>query len=206
MVTKEKKPVLRRVLRILTVLCAAFVLALGSVFAMVCLQEQNIPPAQGYGAIIVLGSRVNMDGTLGENLTFRMEAALASWQESPCLIICCGAQGSDEPAPEGEVMRQWLIDRGVPEDQVLAETGSYNTLQSIRNAAGMLEERGIDDAAMLTSAYHVPRAMAMAEDAGLDPQGIGCAYTTDDWLRHHARETLSWIKYWAQKYLHLPIA
>ena len=65
--------------------------------------------------------------------------------------------------------------------------------------------RGITDAAMRTGAYHVPRAMAMAEDAGLDAQGIGGGYTMDDWLRHHARETLSWIKYWAQKYLHLPI-
>ena len=204
--TKEKRPRVCRILRILLALAAAGVLALGSVFAMVCIAEGSIAPAQGYSAIVVLGSRVNMDGTLGENLTFRMEAALAVWQENPCLIICCGAQGSDEPAAEGDVMRQWLIDRGVPEDMVLAETGSYNTVQSIRNAAVMLEERGIGDAAMLTSAYHVPRAMAMAEDAGLAAQGIGCEYTMDDWLRHHARETLSWIKYWAQKYLHLPIA
>ena len=205
MSTKEKKPLVICILRVLLALFLAGMLALGGLFGLVCHWEQNIPPAQGYSAVIVLGSRVNMDGTLGENLTFRMEAALETWRQTPCLIICCGAQGSDEPAPEGEVMRQWLIDRGVPEDMVLAETGSYNTVQSIRNAAGMLEERGISDAAMLTSAYHVPRAMAMAEDAGLDAQGIGSGYTMDDWLRHHARETLSWIKYWAQKYLHLPI-
>ena len=69
----------------------------------------------------------------------------------------------------------------------------------------MLDERGITGALMLTSAYHVPRAMAMAEDAGLEAHGLGCEYTTEHWLRHHARETLSWIKYWGQKLLPLPI-
>lgn len=195
----------RRIWRILIAMALACMLFVGGTFGMVCYLENTIPQPGSYGAMIVLGSRVNMDGTPSINLTFRLEAALASWQETPCLIICCGAQGADEPTPEGDVMRDWLIARGVPADQVLSETASFNTAQSIRNAAVMLDERGITGALMLTSAYHVPRAMAMAEDAGLEAHGLGCEYTTEHWLRHHARETLSWIKYWGQKLLPLPI-
>lgn len=202
---KQTKAKTRRIWKLLLALLLAGILALGGVFGMVCWREANIPAPGEYGAMIVLGSRVNMDGSPSYNLGYRLEAALKSWQETPCLIICCGAQGSDEPAPEGDVMRAWLIERGVPENQVLSETGSFNTAQSIRNAAEMLRDRGIGSALMLTSAYHVPRAMAMAEDAGLEAHGLGCEYTMEHWLRHHARETLSWIKYWGQTLLNLPV-
>ena len=205
MATKDKRTRRRILLRALTALLLACVIGLGGTFGMVCWREGNLPAPGNYDAMIVLGSRVNMDGTPSINLGYRLEAALNAWRERPCLIICCGAQGSDEPAPEGDVMRAWLIERGVPEGQALSETASFNTAQSIRNAAEILNQRGMDSALMVTSAYHVPRTMAMAEDAGIEAHALGCEYTTEHWLRHHARETLSWIKYWAQKYLHLPI-
>ena len=197
----------RRIRRILIAMALACMLFVGGTFGMVCYLENTIPQPGSYGAMIVLGSRVNMDGTPSINLTFRLEAALASWQETPCLIICCGAQGADEPAPEGDVMRDWLIARGVPADQVLSETASFNTAQSIRNAAAMLEERGITGALMLTSAYHVPRAMALAEDEGLSATGVGSPCKNDivNWTRNHGRETLSWVKYLLVKYLRLPL-
>lgn len=176
------------------------------IFAFVLVQEYVQPRPQQYDAMIVLGSRVKADGTPGENLTMRLEAALEAYQAHPCLIITCGGQGSDEPAPEGDVMRQWLIDRGVPADRIISESISTNTQQSITAAAQMLRARGIKGAVIVTSAYHVPRAMAMVRDEGLAAQGWGCEYTTEgfDWWRHHLRETLSWIKYWGEKLLVQP--
>ena len=192
-------------LKVLVALLLAGVATLAAICGMICWKEANPPVPENYDAIVVLGAQVLPDGNPSVQLEWRLEKALECWQKSPCIIVCSGAQGGNEPAPEGDVMRDWLIARGVPADQVLSETASFNTAQSIRNAAVMLDERGITGALMLTSAYHVPRAMAMAEDAGLEAHGLGCEDTTEHWLRHHARETLSWIKYWGQKLLPLPI-
>ena len=190
-------------LRLLGKLVMVCILAFACIFAFVLVQEYATPHAQTYEALIVLGSRVNPDGTPGENLTMRLEAALTAYRAQPCLIVTCGGQGSDEPVPEGDVMRAWLIDRGVPAAHVISENASVNTKESIEAAAQLLRARGIGSAAMVTSAYHVPRAMDMARDAGLDAKGWGCEYTTDgfDWWRHHIRETLSWIKHWGEKLL-----
>ena len=45
--------------------------------------------------------------------------------------------------------------------------------------------------------------MALAEDMELEASGVGSPCLQEFWLKNHGRETLSWIKYWLKKYLHL---
>ena len=56
---------------------------------------------------------------------------------------------------------------------------------------------------VVTSDYHVPRALALAEDYGLSATGIGSPCLSEYWIKNHSRETLAWVKYWLKKYLHL---
>ena len=56
---------------------------------------------------------------------------------------------------------------------------------------------------IVTSDYQLPRSMALAEDMGLEASGVGSPCLQEYWLKNHGRETLSWIKYWLKKYLHL---
>jgi len=183
------------------------ILALCAVCGMICWKEAHPPVAENYDAIVVLGAQVKEDGSPSVQLEWRLEAALDAWQKAPCIIVCCGAQGSNEPAPEGDVMRAWLIERGVPEEQALSDTHSYNTRQNIQNAAALLKPYGVSRVLIVTSDYHLPRAMALAEDEGVSATGIGSPCKNDivNWTRNHGRETLSWVKYLMQKYLRLPL-
>ena len=56
---------------------------------------------------------------------------------------------------------------------------------------------------IVTSDYHVPRSVALAEDLDLDATGIGSPCLSEYWIKNHSRETLAWVKYWLKKYLHL---
>ena len=56
-------------------------------------------------AMIVLGAQVLPDGTPNSILLERLQKALAVYQQTPCLVVCCGAKGTNEPAAEGDVMR-----------------------------------------------------------------------------------------------------
>ena len=42
-----------------------------------------------------------------------------------------------------------------------------------------------------------------SEDMGLEAAGVGSPCLQEYWLKNHGRETLSWIKYWLKKTLHL---
>ena len=177
------------------------------VVAMVCYREKNVPPIGEYDAIIVLGAQVKPDGEPSLQLQWRIDAAAKAWQERNALIVVCGAQGSNEPAPEAHVMRDALIKQGVPADMILMDDQSFNTRQNIANAVHLLDGQDVHHVLVVTSDYHLPRAMAIAEDAGLDASGLGSPTKLGlrFWLKNHGREGLAWIKYWMQKYRHLPL-
>ena len=177
------------------------------VVAMVCYREKNVPPVGEYDAIIVLGAQVKPDGVPSLQLQWRLDVAAKAWKERSGLIVVCGAQGSNEPAPEAHVMRDELIRQGVDADMILMDDKSFNTRQNIANAAAQLEGRDVDHVLVVTSDYHLPRAMAIAEGEGLSVSGLGSPTKLGlrFWAKNHGREALAWIKYWMQKYLHLPL-
>lgn len=175
------------------------------IIGMLVWKVNHIPQAEDYDAIVVLGAQVRSDGSLSLQLQWRLDAALEAWQKQQVPIVTCGAQGSNEPAPEAWVMRDYLMEKGVPEEMILTEAASFNTRQNIRHAAELLEGQEIATVLIVTSDYHLPRAMALAKDEGLNAAGLGAATLPEYWIKNYGREGLAWIKYWAQKYLHLPL-
>lgn len=194
-----------RLLMILLIIALLIVIAYLGVIAMVCWRETHIPAAENYDAIVVLGAQVMPDGTPSVQLQGRLDLAFSAWEKQNCPIVVCGAQGNNEPAPEGMIMKEYLLTLGVPEESILVDDSSFNTRQNIRQASALLENTGAKVVLIVTSDYHLPRAMALAQDEGLTATGLGSATKPEYWIKNHAREALSWIKYWAQKYLHLPL-
>ena len=197
----------RRMLIILLILMLLGVTFYLGVVAMVCYKEAHLPPAEEYDALIVLGAQVKPDGSLSLQLQWRLDAAAEAWHVHPCWVVVCGARGSNEPVEEAYAMRDYLIAKGVPAEWILTDPVSYNTRQNINNAAALLADKDVRRVAIVTSDYHVPRAMAIAKDAGLEACGIPAPTKLGMrfWLKNHGREGLAWIKYWGQKYLHLPL-
>ena len=184
-------------------LLAACVLLAGAALGALCWAETH-PPAERADSqvLMVLGAQVYPDGQPSPQLELRLQSALESWRRNPRPIVVCGAQGPGEPAPEGDVMRQWLMDHGVPADSILAETASVNTRQNLKYAAALLPG-DVQRVTVLTSDYHLPRALALARDLGLDADGIGspCRPELPHWLKNHSRELLAWGKYLMEKLL-----
>ena len=131
-------------------------------------KETHLPPVGNFDTIIVLGAQVKADGTPSVALERRLTAALEEYQKQPMLMIVCGAQGSDEPRAEGDVMRDWLIEHGVAASDIEAETGSFNTRQNLGYAQSIMDDRGLTEALIVTSDYHVPRALAPVSYTHLD--------------------------------------
>jgi len=194
-------------LTILLILVLLGVTAYLGVVAMVCWKETHLPPVEDYDAIIVLGAQVKPDGELSLQLKWRLDAAVKAYQAAPCWVVTCGARGSNEPIEEAYAMRDYLIEQGIPAERILTDAASFNTRQNIDHAVALLADKEVDKVAVVTSDYHVPRALALAEDAGLDACGIGAPTKLGMrfWVKNHGREALAWIKYWGQKYLRLPL-
>ena len=74
------------------------------------------------------------------------------------LIIVAGG-GKRQTVPEAEVMRAFLLQLGVPDQQLVTESDSANTQGSAIAVAELLRQRGLPlRVELMTSALHMPRA------------------------------------------------
>ena len=186
--------------RLSLTLAFLFILVYAGLLGYQLWQEYSIPAPRASQAMIVLGAQVNPDGVPSRQLLFRLDAALGAYQKTPMTIVVCGAKGENEPATEASVMRDWLVNKGVNPAHVLLDEGSFNTRENIRGAQSLLPA-GTREVLIITSGYHLPRAMAIARDLGMDPSGIGSPILPEFWIKNHARETLAWGKYFLNKWL-----
>ena len=58
----------------------------------------------------------------------RLDVAIPYIKQHPeTPVIVSGGQGADEPATEAAVMKQYLLNKGVPEKQILLENRATRT-------------------------------------------------------------------------------
>ena len=192
-------------LKALGILVLAGILCYAGLIGFVVIREKeaNRPMEEltyDFDAIVVLGAQVLPSGEPNTQLQWRLDAALRAFEQKQVPIVTTGAQGRDEPVPEAEAMKSYLTRHGVPAEMILTDPDSFNTRENLRNAAKLLREAGeVRKVLLVTSDYHLPRAMALANDEGLEAAGLGSPCKPEYWLKNHAREALSWVKYWLQK-------
>lgn len=188
----------RRLLMGLLALVLAAALGAAALIGFVYMKEVTLPERGDSDVIIVLGAQVKPDGTPSEALRRRLAAALEVYREKRQVIIVCGAQGGDEPRAEGDVMRDWLVAEGALEEDVVAETASFNTRQNLEYAKAIMEHRGLREALIVTSDYHVARALELCARVCIRATGKGSPSKPEYFLKNHLREGLSWIKFWLE--------
>ena len=192
---------IRRLLKVMIALAALGLSCIVLLMGFVYYKETHLPPIGDSDVIIVLGAQVKEDGTPSVALERRLTAAHESYLADRQLIIVCGAQGGNEPRPEGDVMRDWLLERGVPDEDVVAETDSFNTRENLTYAKAIMESRGLKNALVVTSDYHVARALELCRQVGISAAGKGSPSKPEYFIKNHFREGLSWVKLWLESML-----
>ena len=82
------------------------------------------------------------------------------------LIITSGGAGNDPKYSEGQVGRDYLVSKGVPEGDLIAETQADNTDESTRRAAVIMRRNGFETVLLVSDAYHMFRAKRMMQRQG----------------------------------------
>lgn len=148
---------------------------------------------------IVLGARVMPDGRLSTTLQHRTDRALSLYQAGRVRrIIVCGAMGDDEPVAEADAMAAELVRCGVEPEHIYRDAASADTVENVRNAMAIMDANGLKTAMLVTSEYHLTRALWIAQDQGLACLGAPAKGpdTLPMQIKANLRETLSWINYW----------
>ncbi|CAN5759562.1 N/A [soil metagenome] len=153
-------------------------------------------PACCYDAIVVLGGGMTPAAPPDVLEPGLSEAADRVWYAAQLfhrglarrIIVSGGNFMAKGPATtEAEAMRRFLVDLGVPTDAIVSEGTSLNTIENIRNVRQLVGDGRV---ALVTSGYHMPRALRIAQKGGLT---VG-AFPTDWRMPQAARPVWeNWI-------------
>jgi uncharacterized SAM-binding protein YcdF (DUF218 family) len=143
--------------------------------------EARFPPTPVNGlpkaeAILVLG------GGLDPALSPRFEAELNDAADrllhaarlyragrAPLVVASGGfAPFARASEPEAVAMARILTEWGVPSHAILTETGSRDTVGNCTRSRRLLADRHVGPVLLVTSAHHMPRALATCRSAGID--------------------------------------
>lgn len=162
-------------MKIIAALAAVGVLVVGGANAVVLLgggdavaagQERSAPHAQ---VALVLGALVYDDGRPSPMLRDRIAAGAALYRAGKVdRVLVSGDHGRTE-YDEVNVMRRELIRAGVPARDVFTDHAGFDTLNSVVRARKVFQVRS---ALIVSQGFHLPRAVWLAERAGLEAHGV----------------------------------
>lgn len=144
----------------------------------------TLPEPRG-DAIVLLGGGV-FDGApdlsgkgapSGEMLS-RMATAVRLQKKLGVPVIVSGGKVFESRSPEAPIVRRFLVDLGVPPGKILLDDRSRDTVENARNACRICTERGFRAPIVVTSAYHMRRAVLSIEKAGMKAMPFPAGFRT----------------------------
>jgi hypothetical protein len=101
---------------------------------------------------------------------------------TPAVVVVSGGRRWSGVV-EADAMARELALLGVPEQVIARERCSLSTRDNARFAAAVLARRGLNEATLITCAWHLPRAIALFEQQGVRVVGLAAAPSAASWTR-----------------------
>lgn len=171
------------------------VLLTGSIISCLQAARRKIPYDKDY--IIILGCAIRKDGTLYPLIKGRVDRAIDFWEKQyqatgkKAVFVPSGGQGDDEIIPEAKAMEQYLLEKGIPQELILAEDKSTTTHENMKFSKALIDARTENASiAYSTTNYHVFRSGFLAHEAGVKADGIGAHTKWYFWPNAMIREVV----------------
>lgn len=119
-------------------------------------------------AIVVLGA-AQYDGRPSDVLSARLNHAKQLFDEGVSdRVVTVGGRQPDDNYTEAQASERYLVEQGVPAQQIVTVNDGSDTLRSLRGVSEAMAERGWRSAVVVSDPWHSLRARTMAEDVGIE--------------------------------------
>lgn len=160
-------------------------------------------PLQPADAGIVLGASMWGDEP-SPGLRERLDQALAVYNEGGFerFIVTGGLDKPDYRFTEAEGMRNYLAEKGVPQDRIFLENKATSTYENLLFSQTIMKENGWKTAVIVTHHYHGRRSLEIARELEYrNPQLSTTDSLTMSMRWHRFREVLAYTKWKGQQLL-----
>ncbi|MBQ6388596.1 MAG: YdcF family protein [Mogibacterium sp.] len=145
-------------------------------FVIYSLFIQFMPHIMDFNYVIIHGCGLAGGEKMTKLLSERVDKAIKVYEKCRVkpIIIPSGGQGSDEKLSEAQGMKNYLLEHGVPEEDIILEDRSATTRENLINSKAIIDAReGRKKTALVSSNYHIYRCLRLAREVNLKCTGIG---------------------------------
>ncbi len=179
--TKYKKPISHSMIFIGYLLALIFTFALIINLNIVKKTDNHIYTldeletlSNDYDCIFILGAGVKKDGSTTPMLRDRLLTGIEVYNNSKIPIFVTG-DSEDASYTETVTMKKFLIEHGVPENDILCDGFGLSTYDSIWRAKYVY---GYNKILIISQKYHLNRAIYIANELGMHADSIDAALAT----------------------------
>ncbi|MFC5668277.1 vancomycin high temperature exclusion protein [Kitasatospora misakiensis] len=175
----------RRLFQLATVGCALALAPSGWLFVSAGDRVGTVASAPGAPVAVVFGAGL-FEGKPSPYLAHRLDAAVELYERQKVQAILVTGDNGRTSYDETDAMRRYLIEHGVPEVRVVGDYAGFDTWDSCTRAHRIF---GVDRAVLVSQDFHVRRALALCEAAGIESYAVGVPEVRDaTWLYGGLRE------------------
>ena len=123
-------------------------------------------------------------------LAHRLDAAAELYRSGRIEVVLVTGDNSREDYDEPDTMRTYLTERGVPDRRIVSDYAGFDTWDSCVRAKKIF---GVDEAVLISQGFHIRRAVALCEEAGVTSYGVPAQGDRRDgiWYYGAVRELLA---------------
>ncbi|WP_189813223.1 SanA/YdcF family protein [Streptomyces olivaceoviridis] len=138
---------------------------------------------------VVFGAGLWKQGEPSPYLAHRLDAAATLYRAGRIEVVLVTGDNSREDYDEPDAMRAYLTRHGVPDARIVSDYAGFDTWDSCVRAKKIF---GVDRAVLISQGFHIRRAVALCEAAGVDSYGVGVADKHDvTWYYGGTREVFA---------------
>lgn len=131
-------------------------------------------------AVVVMGAS-QWNGRPSPALKARLDHALRIYNEGIVkYIILTGGIAPGDTVSESAVGKEYLADKGIPENVIFIEEKGHTTLESIREVSRIVKDKDINRIIFVSHGYHLYRVRKIAESMDIEDPLISAVGIKDD--------------------------
>ncbi|MER6091068.1 SanA/YdcF family protein [Streptomyces bluensis] len=161
----------RRAVQVVMVLCALALLPATWIFLAAGDRLRTTDSVPRTDVAVVFGAGLR-GGEPSPPLARRLDAAAELYREGRIEVVLVSGDNSREDYDEPDAMRAYLRERGVPDARIVSDYAGFDTWDSCVRARKIF---GVDRAVLISQGFHIRRAVALCEEAGVRSYGVGVA-------------------------------
>jgi len=117
---------------------------------------------------IVLGNKVNEDGTLSERLNARLDKSIELFNQNRVKSIIVSGGLGKEGYWEGKKMREYLVDNKIPADKILVDNFGNDTEKTVENSIRIMDSMNFKSAISVSQYFHQTRTKKLFHNKGFE--------------------------------------